>query len=177
MTPEKVEQFKAWLHEQGAEVLDPTNPYELVRFRNTNGVGIVYTGKKGITFHGEAAIGYSKFKKGERWKLVIRKRQILHDHKRDLANRDGERCFAHGNPMDLRALTIEHLLSFMHGGPDNNNNLVLVCREANLLLANKPLATKIEMIIAMRAKAEGKRKRRLWFNKVMNKLRGKHANS
>ena len=151
-----IEQFIEWLHNQGAEVLDPTNPYELVRFRNANGVGIVYEGKKGRSYVGEAAIGWQKFKRGENWKLINRKRSRLTERKKELARRDGEKCFAHGNAMELSALTIEHLLSFSQGGNDNNNNLVLVCDSANKLLANKSLAEKIELIIQMRRNNERK---------------------
>jgi HNH endonuclease len=156
ISEERIQQFKEWLHNQGATVLDPTNPYELVRFRNANGVGVVYTGKRGLTFTGEAAEGWQKFKKGQPWKLITRKRHHLTERKKELARRDGERCFAHGNNMHINELTIEHLLSFSQGGSDNNNNLVLVCEPANKLLGNKPLSEKIELIIQMRRNTEDK---------------------
>lgn len=145
-----IEEFKEWLHNQGATVLTPTNPYELVRFRNQNGIGIVYEGKRGRTFTGEAAEGWAKFKKGENWKVITRKRQHLQTRKNELARRDGLRCFAHNEPAHINELTIEHLLSLSQGGNDNNNNLVLVCQPANIKLANLPLSQKIELIIQMR---------------------------
>lgn len=178
ISDEKLQQFKEWLHNQGAAVLDPTNDYELVRFRNANGIGVVYTGKRGITFTGEAAEGWQRFKKGQPWKLITRKRQHLTLRKEELAKRDGLKCFAHGNSMHINALTIEHLLSFSQGGNDNNNNLVLVCDPANKLLANKPLSEKIELIIQMRRNADNKQKmmpakHRWWmFWKTLRRIHG-----
>ena len=47
-------------------------------------------------------------------------------------------------------LTIEHLLSFSHGGSDNLNNLCLACDECQKLLGNLPLTRKIELIVQRR---------------------------
>lgn len=162
MDDEVIADFKAWLHNQGAEVLEPTNPYELVRFRNNNGIGIIYTGKRGETYHGEAAEGWHRFKKGQSWRVVTRKRQQLTARKNELAKRDGLKCFAHNMPHHINELTIEHLLSFSQGGSDNNNNLILVCDGANKAFANKSIAEKIELIIQMRNRTASKNKRPWW---------------
>lgn|GEM_PF-2863626 len=42
----RVELFKGWLNAAGADVLSPTNPYELVRFDCPHGIGVLYTGKR-----------------------------------------------------------------------------------------------------------------------------------
>lgn len=144
------EKFKNWLSKSGAVVLEPTNPYEVVRFKTDNGVSVVYTGKKGITFVGEAEEAYDKFAAGKSWKTVNRKRVNLRAKKARLAARDGKRCFAHGEKMRFDQLTIEHLLNFSHGGSDNENNLALVCEACNLALGNLPVVKKIEKIIELR---------------------------
>lgn len=147
---DKQEKFKTFLNKMGAAVLDPTNPYELVRFRTENGVSVIYTGKRGLTFTGESEQAYKRFKEGKSWKAISRKRKSLRAKKARLAARDGKRCFAHGERKNFDDLTIEHLLNFSHGGSDNENNLVLVCEGANTALGNLPIAKKIEKIMEMR---------------------------
>jgi len=141
-----------WLERNGAKVLDPTNPYELLRFKNANGTGVIYNGKRGITITGEAEEGWKRFTRGDQhWKLVTRHRQSLKARKLEIAARDGMICFAHGDAKHINELTIEHLFSFAQGGTDNINNLILVCEPANQKLGNLPVAKKIELIMQMRA--------------------------
>lgn len=147
---ERAQRFKNWLSKMGAVVIDPTNEYELVRFKTDNGVSVIYTGKRGITFTGESEEAYDKFTDGKTWKTVTRRRKNLRARKIVLATRDGKKCFAHGNKQTFDQLTIEHLLNFSHGGSDNDNNLALVCSGANSLLGNLPVTKKIDAIIEMR---------------------------
>ena len=150
MKLERQPQFITWLSKQGAVVLDPTNEYELVRFKTENGVSVVYTGKRGITFTGESEEAYDKFMDGKQWKTVSRRRKQLRTKKARLAARDGKRCFAHGQKMNFDELTIEHLLNFSHGGSDNENNLALVCTPCNEKLGNLPITKKIELMMKLR---------------------------
>ena len=147
---DRIEQFKTWLTKQGAVVQDPTNPYELVRFKTENGVSVVYTGKRGLTFTNESEDAYAKFKDGKSWKVVSRKRKNLRAKKARLAARDGKRCFVHGEKLNFDQLTIEHILNFSHGGSDNENNLCLACEACQLELGNLPITKKIEKIIELR---------------------------
>lgn len=147
---EKQEKFKTWLNKMGAVVQDTTNIYELVRFKTVNGVSVVYTGKRGITFTGESEAAYDKFISGKQWRVVNRKRKQLRDKKAKLAARDGKRCFVHDEKMNFDDLTIEHLLNFSHGGSDNMNNLALVCQPCNTALGRLPITKKIEFIIQKR---------------------------
>lgn len=147
---DKQEQFKSWLSKMGAVVVAPTNEFELVRFKTQNGTSIVYTGKRGLTFTGEAETAYGRFMDGKPWKTVSRARKALRTRKAALAARDGKRCFSHGEKMTFDELTIEHLLSFSHGGSDNDNNLCLVCDPCNDALGNLPITKKIEKMIELR---------------------------
>lgn len=147
---DRQEKFKTWLSKMGAVVQDTTNIYELVRFKTVNGVSVVYTGKRGITFTGESQEAYTKFKDGKPWKTVNRKRQQLRAKKSKLATRDGKRCFAHGEKLKFDELTIEHLLNFSHGGTDNLNNLALVCQSCNTKLGRMAITKKIELMQELR---------------------------
>lgn len=150
MKLERQEKFKSWLIKQGATLLDPTNEYELIRFRTENGVSVIYTGKRGITFTGESEQAYNKFASGKQWKTVSRRRKQLRAKKARLAARDGKRCFAHGEKMNFDDLTIEHLLNFSHGGSDHESNLALVCEPCGTKLGSLPITKKIELMQKLR---------------------------
>lgn len=154
----KQKKFVTWLNKMGAEVLDPTNPYEVIRFRTQNGVSVIYTGKKGITFTGEAREAYIAFDAGKKWKAIDRKRKNLRAKKARLAARDGKACFIHGEKMNFDDLTIEHLLSFSHGGSDNENNLCLACEPCQKALGNLPITKKIRIIAEKRKEFFAKQK-------------------
>ena len=150
MKLERVAKFKTWLSNSGAVVLDPTNEFEVVRFKTENGVSVVYTGKRGITFTGESEEAYGKFKNGKAWKTVNRRRKQLRAKKARLAARDGKRCFAHGQKLNFDDLTIEHLLAFSHGGSDHESNLALVCKPCGDKLGTLPITKKIELMQKLR---------------------------
>jgi hypothetical protein len=50
----RLDTFRKALIEAGGEVLGPTNPYEMLRFRTKHGVGVIYSGKRGETWNKEA---------------------------------------------------------------------------------------------------------------------------
>ena len=139
------EKFKTWLSKKGAVILDPTNPWEVVRFKTVNGVSVVYTNKNGhLTFTGESDAAYKAYTNNRSWKAVDRKRKALKARKAKLAARDGKMCFFCLYKLGFDALTIEHLLSVSHGGSDNDNNLALACDHCNTALGNMPVAKKIK---------------------------------
>lgn len=147
----KLEKFKTWLGKRGVVILDPTNEWEVVRFKTENGTSVIYTNKRDdLTFTGESEAAFEAWKSGKSWKPVDRKRKQLRAKKARIAARDGKKCFVHNAKMNFDELTIEHLLSFSHGGTDNINNLCLACTPCNDLLGNLPLTKKIEIIIAKR---------------------------
>jgi len=138
------EKFKTWLSKKGAVILDPTNPWEVVRFKTINGVSVVYTNKSGhLTFTGESEAAYTAYTNNKSWKAVDRKRKALKARKAKLAARDGKMCFFCLYKLGFDALTIEHLLSVSHGGSDNDNNLALACDPCNTALGNMPVVKKI----------------------------------
>lgn len=137
-------QFVTFLEKSGAVVVPPTNEWELVRFRTANGVSVVYTNKKGVlTFTGESQKAYDAFRLNKGWKAVDRPRRALKALKSRLAARDGKQCFIHGEKLKFDQLTIEHLLSFGHGGSDNINNLCLACEPCNQAMGNMSVTQKM----------------------------------
>lgn len=162
---DKFEKFKNWLEKKGAIVLPPTNQWEVVRFKTINGISVVYTNKHGnLTFTGESDKAYSAYQNNKAWKSVDRKRSALKQKKAKIATRDGKKCFSCLKKLGFDDLTIEHLLSFSHGGSDNLNNLCLLCKPCNEEFGNLPIAKKIELIIAKRNSHIG------LMNKVRNML-------
>jgi len=147
----KLEKFKTWLGKRGVVILDPTNEWEVVRFKTENGTSVIYSNKRDIlTFTGESETAYNAWKSGRSWKPVDRRRKQLRAKKAQLAARDGKRCFIHGAKMNFDELTIEHLFSFSHGGTDNINNLCLACEPCQKELGNLPITKKIELIMRLR---------------------------
>ena len=86
-----VDKFKAWLSEQGAEILAPTNPYELVRFRAQSAVHVIYTGRRGISAGRFAEQCFAAFRKKKPLDMGITKKPRTPSAKRKaaLVLRDG----------------------------------------------------------------------------------------
>lgn len=149
-----INKFKRWLVKHGAVLLDPTNEYELVRFKTDNGVSIIYTNSKNRPpkMVGESREAYDAFLGNRPWKSIHRDRANLSKKKAGLAVRDGRKCFACWDVLPLDKLTIEHILSFSQGGTDNDYNLCLLCGPCNGLMDNLPVVQKITLIISLRPK-------------------------
>lgn len=139
--------FSIWLSQQGAEVLAPTNPYEIARFRARGGVHVVYEGRRGISANGFAMECWEAFRKGSRlWMGVTKKpRNQLTYRKAALMERDGNLCFYCRLALSVEEATIEHLVSRDKGGPDHMDNLVLTHAPCNKLADNLPLIEKIKL--------------------------------
>lgn len=153
MTEQDKIRFEAWLTKRGAIVLPPTNQWELIRYKTVDTVSIVYTNKnKALTFTGDSDVAYKAWRTNRHWTAIKRKRQPLRSKKAVLATRDGKRCFACLDKLGYDKLTIEHILSFCHGGTDNDNNLCLLCVPCNNLMDSLPIVKKIELIISIRNK-------------------------
>lgn len=145
---EKLTKFTRYIEKRGAELLESHNPYEIIRFKIYGDLNIIY--KKGsglLTFAGDQAeTAFTSWQAGKNWTPVNRRRQNLSARKLLIAKRDGLGCFFCVTPHDsVKTLTIEHLLSFRHGGTDNINNLALACQPCNVELGSKPITEKIRI--------------------------------
>ena len=126
------EKFHSFLTERGAEVLKPTNEWELVRFSTGAGVCIIYTNAKGrLSFTGEADLAWRAYESGKSWAPVEKsKRPRLTPHIETLLARDGDNCFLCWKPLETD-ISVEHLVPRTHGGPDHISNLVLMHSKCN----------------------------------------------
>ena len=138
--------FLEWLRQQGAEVLAPTNPYELARFRARGGVHIIYEGRRGVNATGFAEECVTAFAKGSPlWMGMTQKpRNSMGYKKAALMERDGNECFYCHVPMSVTEATVEHLVSRQNGGPDHMDNLALAHDTCNRRVANLPLVKKLD---------------------------------
>lgn len=132
---EAQENFRAWLSERGAEVLLPTNPWELIRFRANGQTSIVYQRKGGkVTYTGESWEAAEAWRSGDNtWNAGTDKfhRSSNSQSKRKLLGEQGPECFYCGEEFSPKNLTVEHLVPRAHGGPNHVSNKVLACETCN----------------------------------------------
>lgn len=145
----KLDAFKKWLVERGAELIVTTLEYEVLRFRtNRPGVSIVSVNKKGIfKFVGECEEAWIAFCSQMSWTAgtVVVKRRKHHSHLlyKTLIERDGDLCFYCGLPLNRDFVSIEHLLPVTHGGSNHISNLVLTHKCCNNRVGNLSVSEKV----------------------------------
>lgn len=141
----KTDAFKLWLAQQGAEVLAPTNQYEVVRFRAKGAVHVVYWGRRGLTMGPFAQECYDAFVKNRPMDMGLRgtQRGVMAKQRHALIERDGKGCFYCLEPMTDEDTSVEHLVSVHKGGPNHMDNLALAHRTCNARVGNLPLVSKI----------------------------------
>lgn len=138
--------FEEFLNQRGAQILQPTNEWEVLRFRSTAGVSIVYrNAQDGLTWTGDSADAWNAFAKGEAWRGTPKTKSPKNvDTKlRAIIERDGETCFYCGRLTSEHDRTIEHLVSRTHGGPNHLSNMFLAHRKCN---ANAGCLSAVEKI-------------------------------
>lgn len=137
--------WQAWLEQRGAEILKPTNEWEILRFRGTRGTSVVYaTGKGSTTFTNEAAEAFEAFRSAAPWRAVPAKRSHNGNaNTRTLRERDGDRCFFCGLVVSVAEESVDHLVPVTAGGPNHIGNKVLMHRECNSRCGSMSAAEKI----------------------------------
>lgn len=148
------EGFRAYVEAQGGEVLRPTNQWEVVRYRLSGLLHIVYTkANHHLTWTGSSADHYAAFEKGQPLlatpKDKLRPKQRA-SRRRLLMERDGETCWYCGRFLD-DDVTLEHLVPQARGGSHGVDNLVLAHQRCNLDAGDLPLAEKIALRESTRA--------------------------
>lgn len=126
--------FLARVKEAGGEVLAPTNPYEVMRFKTRLGVGVVYVNQRGIqNWNQEEQAVREHFdgnKGGSLAPVSVRGRRKGAGTVPALLVRDGNACFFCRADLD-GDITVEHLVSVAHGGPNHISNLFLAHADCN----------------------------------------------
>lgn len=148
--PDEIELFKKWLVERGAEVLVPTNPYEIVRFRAAGRAGIVYEKQNGArTLTGEALGAWADFKSRDgSWKPLrrVKRKAKTAIVVQTILARDGNGCFYCGDPFtEENPPTREHLVAVIHDGPNHISNSFLSCETCNVEAGHLSAPEKIRM--------------------------------
>lgn len=146
--------FTQRLTEAGAEILAPTNPYEVLRFRTSKGVGVIYSGKRGETWNAEAlaARDHLEAKAGSLAPVAVRGRRKGKGTVEALVIRDGEGCFFCASPLD-GDITVEHLVAVAHGGPNHVSNLFLAHAACNQAAGHLSAPEKVAMALRLRTDA------------------------
>lgn len=140
------ERLIAWLTKNGAQMLPPTNCYEMARFIARGQTCIIYVGRRGVTASGPAYEILEAFKSGKPYQMGDKQkpRTPMAKLRSVLLQRDGNRCFFCHEVMTDR-YTVEHLVARAKGGPDHQDNLVLAHEDCNTEAANMPLIEKIKL--------------------------------
>lgn len=148
-----LKKFAKQLEAAGGEILGPTNPYEILRFRTSKGVGVVYQGKRGQTWNAEALAASEHLEKGKGSlaPVSVKGRRTDKATVTRLLSRDGDQCLFCGLALD-GDITVEHLVSIVHGGPNHISNLFLAHAACNQRAGHMSAPEKIAFAIAERSK-------------------------
>lgn len=142
----------------GAEMLAPTNPYEVMRFRTRYGVGVIYTNAKARRKeNAEATLALTHLREqlGGFKTLapvpVVARQKYAGSVKR-IMERDGHCCFFCGKRLG-DDVTVEHLVAIAHGGPNHISNLFLAHGKCNQAAGHLSAPEKIAMRDGLRSSA------------------------
>lgn len=154
----RLPKFRAYLVAAGAEMLEPTNPFEVLRVRSTRGVAVLYRKENGdLTWTDEMERFWQEYRNSV--KIVLadktgrgsrskgRNRQDINT----VATRDGWECFFCAEDLDECTASIEHLVPKVHGGPNHISNKFLACVPCNRRAGHMAAPEKIRLRDELRA--------------------------
>lgn len=147
----KAENFKKWLIERGAELIEVTNEWEVVRFKTGKGVSILYRSKDGAkvcSAIGEAETAWHHFSDTSLspWRAIpaTKRKATSNTTYENIRKRDGILCFFCACEVKDDEATIEHLVPLTLGGPNHISNKFIahaVCNnKAGILSAPEKIA-------------------------------------
>ncbi|MGO4738605.1 HNH endonuclease [Bosea sp. 2KB_26] len=145
----KLDTFKSWLTECGAVIQPPTSQWEILRVQTCDGVQVVYRNSKEVqTWPESLIVAREAFERGNRMSLSpdMKARKKLRHLIEDLAARDGLWCWfceVGFLTSDSVEITIEHLVSKSHGGPNHPSNLVIACKPCNTEAGHLSVSEKV----------------------------------
>jgi hypothetical protein len=146
-----IETFKTWLTLRGAIIDPPTNEWEVLRVRTCDGVFVIYKNKRGDETWPEGLLSVRQAfvdKKDISLSPDLTVRKRLRHTIDDLAASDGLWCWYCETGFlnsESREISIEHLCSVAHGGPNHPSNLVLACHACNGEAGTLSIAEKVAM--------------------------------
>jgi hypothetical protein len=135
--------FADWLRDNGAQVLDPTNAYEVLRYKLQGATHVIYQNKAGRLTITDAINAHIKAFEGGASGPVSRptgkRRAAIID---TLLIRDGESCAICGDFLG-DDITVEHFLPRDAGGSNDKRNLALAHQRCNSAVGNMAVIQKI----------------------------------
>ena len=144
-----LEKYKAWLQQNGAEILPTTNEWELVRFKGKE-VGVIYkSGKTSNSYSNQSVICFLKGTKWDGFPLSTSRMASYNKFKISLLKRDGNTCFYCGKELK-EDISLEHLIPLSAGGKNILGNMVLAHKQCNHEQGSKTLVEKIKFILKNR---------------------------
>lgn len=147
----KLPTFRDWLSGCGAQVLEPTNEWEIVRFKAGDETSIIYRNKVGgVRYTGQAERAWRAFSNGLSWraKPPTCRRKRMTPMVRTIRRRDGDLCFYCQCPVGEDNESVEHLVSVTHGGPNHISNLFLAHKGCNSQAGHLSAPEKIRMHVS-----------------------------
>lgn len=147
----KAKAFGAWLSGCGAEVLEPTNEWEVVRFKSGDSTSIIYRNKVGgVRYTGDSELAWKAFSNGNAWraKPPTSRRKSMSPMLRTIRKRDGDLCFFCQRPVSVENQSSEHLVPVTHGGPNHISNLFLAHKSCNASAGHLSAPEKIKIHVA-----------------------------
>jgi 5-methylcytosine-specific restriction endonuclease McrA len=149
-------QFRNWLAANGAELLEPTNAWEVARFKASGETGVIYTNKSGkATFTGPAKDAWDAFKGAQSWRAApaTKRKPKSSVTLQAIRARDGGHCFYCLKPVDVEDESEEHLVSITHGGPQHISNKFLAHRVCNAKAGHMSAPEKIQLHVEAHLRA------------------------
>lgn len=153
----QLQQFRNWLAANGAEVLEPTNEWEIVRFKTSNETCIIYCNKLGAaTFSGARSLdAWESFKGGRSWRAMPATKRTKKSGPviQAIRARDGGHCFFCLKPVSVEDESEEHLVPVTAGGPNHLSNKFLAHRVCNAKAGHLSAPEKIRMHVEAHMRA------------------------
>lgn len=154
----KRKSFENWLAGCGAELLAPTNEYELLRFRGSKGTSIVYRkATEEITMTGQAREAWQCFTSARPWRgnPPAKRRKVSRTTVKAIRERDGDLCFLCQEKVTIIDETIDHLVPITSGGPSHIANYVLMHKSCNCRAGHMSAAEKIKAHVKTATQPKG----------------------
>ena len=134
-SPTRVRNFKNWLSSNGAQILQVTNEYEVLRFKAGDKTSVIYKNESGrkLSFTGQSLEAYEAFTENKSWRAIDKTKRTGRKPSvttRTILARDGDLCFFCQEKLG-DDITLEHLVAVTHGGPHHISNQFLAHVDCN----------------------------------------------
>lgn len=143
----RLDKFKQFLSERGAELLEPAATDELLRFRTMDSLSIIFFNPKNgiIAFYAQAEEAWLAFRHGTSWRARPNLSRAGNNQTKTLRKRDGDNCFFCCEYVNTVEESEEHLVSRTHGGPNHISNKFLAHARCNVAAGHLSATQKIKI--------------------------------